>query len=289
MNLVPKFLRKKTVMDKLSEGTVTYKRLPETHTLDTDSFLNEPKLSLIYGIYINKGDFSPLHNMLSVYNNFHDSLKKQFELILIDDGSPTPLFIQENTYNLNITLLRILEDKAWNACGARNLGACYSRCKKLVFCDLDIIIEEKTLESLIYGKIYPNEMIIFNRQVLTQNGYERAKHSLCYPNIFAVLKSTFLNFNGYDEDIVGTYGDDIYFRRYITKNGMTFRRFGNIRETTPNANNEVSEHNLSRDLNGVLKYLETKKGHTKTMLNFPWEFVSEQIVTGSKNNSASST
>lgn len=76
MNLVPKFLRKKTVMDKLSEGTVTYKRLPETHTLDTDSFLNEPKLSLIYGIYINKGDLSPLHNMLSVYNNFHDSLKK---------------------------------------------------------------------------------------------------------------------------------------------------------------------------------------------------------------------
>lgn len=52
MKLVPKFLRKKTVMDKLSEGTVTYKRLPETLYLETDSFINAPKISLIYGIYI---------------------------------------------------------------------------------------------------------------------------------------------------------------------------------------------------------------------------------------------
>lgn len=211
--------------------------------------------------------------MLSVYDNYSESIKNQIELILVDDGSPTSLTIPENTYNLNITLLRILEDKAWNSCGARNLGACYSQCNKLIFSDLDFIVEEKTLESLIYGKINPNEMIIFNRQVLTEHGYERAKHALCPPNIFAVLKSTFLNFNGYDEDIVGTYGDDIYFRKYITKHGMHFKRFGNIRETTPNANSEVLEHNLSRDLTGVLEYLKIKQGHTKTMLNFPWEFV----------------
>lgn len=52
MKLVPKFLRKKNIMDKLSEGTVTYKRLPETLCLETDSFINIPKISLIYGIYI---------------------------------------------------------------------------------------------------------------------------------------------------------------------------------------------------------------------------------------------
>ena len=271
MKLVPKFLRKKTVMDKLSEGTVTYKRLPETLYLETDSFINAPKISLIYGIYID--ELTPLYNLLSAYNSYDDSIKNQIELILVDDCSPNPLIIPENTYNLNITLLRVLEDKAWNSCGARNLGACYSGCRKLIFSDLDFIIEEKTLESLIYGKINPNEMIIFNRQVLTENGYENAKHALCPPNIYAILKSTYLNFNGYDEDIVGTYGDDIYFRKYITKHGMKFKRFGHIRETTPNANSEVQEHKLSRDLTGVLEYLKTKQGHTKTMLNFPWEFV----------------
>jgi hypothetical protein len=273
MNLVPKFLRKKTVMDKLSEGTVTYKRLPETLSLETDSFINAPKISLIYGIYINKSDFTPLYDMLSVYDSYDESIKNQMELILVDDGSPNPLTIPENTFNLNITLLRILEDKAWNSCGARNLGACYSQCSKLVFSDLDFVVEEKTLESLIYGKINPDEMIVFHRQVLTENGYARAKHALCVPNIFAILKSTFLNFNGYDEDIVGTYGDDIYFRKYITSHGMNFKRFGHIRETTPNANSIALEHSLSRDLTGVLEYLKTKQGHTKVMLNFPWEFV----------------
>ena len=60
MKLVPKFLRKKTVMDKLSEGTVTYKRLPETLYLETDSFINAPKISLIYGIYIYRRVNSPV-------------------------------------------------------------------------------------------------------------------------------------------------------------------------------------------------------------------------------------
>lgn len=242
--------------------------LQEKAILPYEEDKENAKLFIIYGCYYQHNDFSSFDNLLKIYDSYSDDLKQRVDFIFVDDCSTFPLSLPTGL-NLNATLLRVLEDKKWNSCGARNLGACYATTKKIILSDLDRIISEETIRGLVSGAIGDNEMIRF-RCVETQS---------IHPNIFAMLKKTFLNVNGYDEDIVGIYGDDVWFRRNLVQNNIHVSVYGTIHSRGQSL---LGEHHLNRKHEPLKKYLAKKKEHTRQMLNFPWKFV-ESISTQKRN------
>ncbi|MFI3257990.1 MAG: glycosyltransferase family A protein [Spirochaetales bacterium] len=264
----PIIITRKTKHYNLKEGIIDYGSLPKTEKLPLDS--KSSPITLIYGVYYQHNNFKGLIDRLKEYDTFSDEIKKKLKIILVDDCSIYPISLPDNI-NLNITLLRVLEDKKWNSCGVRNLGVCYADTEKVLCMDIDWVIDENTLKMLQDSKINDNEMIVFDRTILNKEQLKK-EYGLIHPNTFAVLKSTFLKNNGYDEDIVGIYGDDIFFRKHISANGIKFIRTGHIMGLIRGFN----EHNLSRDLKPLYEYMKNKKEHTKVMLNFPWQFVDKK-------------
>ena len=90
------------------------------------------ELSYVVPVYFNTGNTSALADLLRTYAGYDSALLDRLQFIIVDDCSPTPPEIPADI-DLNILLLRINEDIAWNQPGARNLGITYARSDKMLF------------------------------------------------------------------------------------------------------------------------------------------------------------
>lgn len=123
---------------------------------------------------------------------------------------------------------------------------------------------KKTMRFCLSAKLEDKDMLLFN--------YVRPNDKRVPPNIFALNKNTYMNFNGYDEYYCGFYGEDIPFRKRLTRLGINFIRT----EEEIIMNETQAEHSLSRDLSkledAMLKSPSVDRIN-KPMLDFPWHFV----------------
>jgi len=141
--------------------------------------------------------------------NMSSITKTNFEFIVVDDGSPNwpAASVPRENVDFPLKIFRVKVDIPWNQHGARNIGAVNAESKWLFLTDIDQIIPEKVV-LIIDKKLEENFTYTFARRKF-KTGCEWRSHV----NTFLVTKENFLKAGGYDEQLHGLYGTDMYFRR----------------------------------------------------------------------------
>ena len=169
----------------------------------------------------------PTYNEESVILDCLNSLSKQslkdFEIIVVDDGSTDKTLQVLSDLGYMINDLRILKQNHLGAGAARNLGAKNAMGDILVFVDSDMTFDKNFLKMLVKPIISGKSKGTFSKDEYVRNwdniwarcynlneGWENKKrHPKNYPNtqkVFrAILKSEFDKVNGFT---AGGYNDD---------------------------------------------------------------------------------
>src|SRR5258708_3271468 len=106
------------------------------------------ELTYVVNCYFNKTDGSSLEELLRQYAGYSADVLDRVLFVVVDDGSPIPVVVAE-ALDLNLLLLRVTVDIAWNLAGARNLGVAMARSDKVLVTDLDYVFPESTLRALV--------------------------------------------------------------------------------------------------------------------------------------------
>lgn len=174
-------------------------------------------LSVILHSYNNQ---SCLDMQIDAFLAGSDDLREKFELIVVDDASEPPLFIdKEIVARPNLLFLRVKKDIAWNMAGCKNLGVLYSKSDWILFTDICHIVQPKGIHSIVtlIDTLDENTLYFFHRTFDDVLGLKSKVH----PNTFLVNRRRLLDHKGVDECFVGHYGyEDIYFiQKWIAKGG----------------------------------------------------------------------
>ena len=172
-----------------------------------------PMLAFCMPYYKNPG---MLAQQYQVWSEYPEALKAQIEIVLVDDGSPSPAVDVPRPEGLPaLRIYRVLEDRLWHQHGARNLAAKEAAAPWLFLTDMDHVLPAKSLEALLgrlnYDVVYTFHRLDAPRMTPTLN--DRGQEKL-HVNTFAMPRAYFWKVGGYDEDCVG-YGTDSYFRRRL--------------------------------------------------------------------------
>ncbi len=264
--------------NKLSCGIIDYNALPLTESVKYEENIS-PVISIVYPVYYTHKNKENFISLIERYDKYSSEVKSKFEIIIIDDGSKYPLTLPKS--NLNISLLRIEKDFPWNNSGARNLGACYATTPKLVMLDADWFVPEETLLKCIDIKLSNNDIMPLKWTTDSTIPPQRV-----LPNLFCINKQTFFKFNCYDEQWCGSYGEDLFYRKYIQSNGINSVITNHF--LLPHGKNYVTNdsHNLSRNARAALRKVSKIKNlyHSKRILKFPWALVSQQYYLPENNS-----
>lgn len=177
-------------------------------------------LSLCVPFYENHG---MLGHQYETWASYPDALKAQLEVVLVDDGSPTPAADVPRPDGLPpLRLYRVLKDIPWHQHGARNLAATEAAGPWLLLTDMDHVVPADSMMALldVLTEAPTDAIFTFARVdapdfTPTLNRYGGLKPHV---NSFALTKALFWAVGGYDEDCVG-YGTDSYFRRRLFAQG----------------------------------------------------------------------
>jgi len=172
------------------------------------------RLSIIVNCYVEPANREGAARLLASYADLDPDLKRQVELILVDDHSP--LRIDPPTARgLRGRLFRIDADIPWNQPGARNLGVVHARSDRILMHDMGQHAPAGTLRRLLAMRGPGRRIHKFHR---VEEGTDRP--SPPHANSLFLSRTRFLQWFGYDEQFAGHYArEDTTFTRLQ-------RRFG---------------------------------------------------------------
>ncbi len=240
------------------------------------------ELSYIVPVFFNQGNTEMLNDLLRTYSTYSNEILERIQFIFVDDCSPIPIRIPEQ-FNLNILLLRVIDDIKWNQGGARNLGVMQARTSKVLLTDVDHIFPEVLFRKMLSAKI-SDKLYKFKR--IDDKGNRVA--SAC--NIYFSSKSVFFKSLGYDEEFCGNYGyEDTMFFEFQKKLGTKQPYFNRIdRIIVKKLDNVSNYHTLKRDtetnkilFQKKLEHIKSKSpflSHSRLFLNFKWEITEERFM-----------
>lgn len=243
--------------------------------------LNRIDLAYVIPCYFDQKNTENLDLLLRTYAEYPPEVIERIEFVIVDDASPIPVQIPADI-DLNIRLLRIREDIAWNQGGARNLGVLYSRCDKVLATDLDHLFTAETLAHILALPRLGRRMYRFRRQ--DKDGQPIKPH----PNSFVMSRGRFFELFGVDEEFSGHYGcEDGMFWRWQRYNGTRFSFFPKRYTSLLRDYDRLrSDHSLSRDTvyNNAMKHRKLKEwaewgargGHSRRFLEFTWDLVEDR-------------
>lgn len=139
-----------------------------------------------------------------------DDLTRYMSIMIVDDGSPNrkaqDVF---KTYwpidsSISLSQFRIEVDVRWNWLAARNIGVHNSKTDWIMLTDMDHVLPENTLNTLVYGQHSRGVIYRFSR-----TGAKTHPH----PNSWFMTKNMYWQVGGYDETFSGYYGTDGEYRR----------------------------------------------------------------------------
>lgn len=137
-------------------------------------------------------------------------LTRFMALMIVDDGSPEmtarnvlKIYWPMDSY-IGLDHYRIDVDVRWNWLAARNIGAHHARTHWIMLTDIDHMLPEETLRTLVYGEFNKNIIYRFSR-----TGTKTHPH----PNSWFMTKDMYWKVGGYDEQLSGFYGTDGEYRR----------------------------------------------------------------------------
>lgn len=132
-------------------------------------------------------------------------LRARMSAVIVDDGSPdhtAERVLAHRSLPFPIRLFRIDVDRRWNWLAARNIGLHYAAPGWVLVTDMDHVVPEATVRSVIDGAHAPGVIYAFSR--VEHTGAPAAPHSAS----FLLTKAMFWKVGGYDERLSGHYGTD---------------------------------------------------------------------------------
>lgn len=235
------------------------------------------KLSIVIPAY-----FTDVHSVLfrnlDNYCKMKESVRKELEVIVVDDCSKTPIDLSKYRDILNISLFRIDIDISWNQPGARNLGCVHVNNKWIYVTDVDHYIPEKTVEYILENMNNFNEMHIRYFYRINPDNTELAnKKPLGRVGSALISKKVFDMLGGWDERFSGSYGgDDKEFINRARREGCAIvdeKTFNLISlNSAIDYTSKKEYHNLKRHFDRNKKIPILKK-RNENILNFKWHKV----------------
>ena len=172
-------------------GSVTY---TVQHSLDGITYFDNPDMFKVH---------------LATWHTYSRKIKKLIDFIVIDDCSKVPLKLERA--NLNLTILKVIDDIIWNLLGARNLGADYCKTDWFLMTDTDMLLPANEAVKLL--KLSKNDSnVIWDLDHIDVISTKRGTNA----NQVFISKELFWRCWGYDEDFSGNYGhEDSYFNHCL--------------------------------------------------------------------------
>jgi len=175
------------------------------------------QLSLVMPFYMNSG---MLARQFEGWAAWPARVKREIEIVLVDDGSPEPAVDVPRPDGLPaLSIYRVTEDRPWHQHGARNLGAHVANGKWLLLTDMDHVLAVDSAASLLkrirLGQLDETTTYMLDR-IEADTGLPtigRDGQPKPHPNSFVLTKEHFWRIGGYDEDFCGVYGTDGLFRQ----------------------------------------------------------------------------
>lgn len=165
------------------------------------------KLSFIFAYYDNP---NMLARQYEIWASYRQDIKDQMEVVLVDDASPRyPAKDVRKSVGLPpMRIFRVEPDIHWHWDGARNLGAHVASGDYLLMTDMDHIIPDKLVDTVLKMELNPHAMYSFGRT------YSDGQPLPGHLNSFMVAKTKFWEIGGYDEAYTGNYlAQDVLFLR----------------------------------------------------------------------------
>jgi len=181
-------------------------------------------ITLIYPYYNSPG---MLAKHYAHWAGFSAETKALIDIIIVDDGSMVAhaINVPRPEGLPRVRIYRILEDKDWNWCGARNLGAKVAEGKWLFLTDMDHMVPEETIRS-VARHAKPDRAYRFARldypdltPTLGKDGKPKP-----HPNTWCMEKSMYWKVGGYDEFFSGQYGFDGVYHTRVKQHAQVVER-----------------------------------------------------------------
>jgi hypothetical protein len=207
-----------------------------------------------------------LKQQLAWWGTYPANLREHFSVILVDDGSPTPAVVVDPPVALR--LFRIDVDVRWNWLAARNIGAKHAE-GWCVFTDMDHVITQPCLESLVYGPHDARMIYGFSR--IESTGEVNAPH----PNSWFLTRSMFWNVGGYDETLSGHYGTDGSWRRRLARTAPMAILSDRLVRHEYVTDSSTTAYKRKQPVDAAVKKLDKSgsPGFTPKVLSFPYHEV----------------
>jgi hypothetical protein len=167
------------------------------------------------------------HKCLTQYinhwnNNFNDDVKKQFNIIIVDDHSQqykASDIIKQHNIQFNTQIYYITDDKGFNVGGARNLGALKCTADRFLNMDFDLCFSESNIKELLALDVTDKCMYRILRDAYkVKNGKKSQKY---HHSAIVMLKSLWEDGYIWDEDFAPLYGwEDHYFIKVFQEFGI---------------------------------------------------------------------
>jgi glycosyltransferase involved in cell wall biosynthesis len=201
------------------------------------------------------------------------SLRDHVEVIVVDDGSPTPLAPLE-VDGVRVRQFRIDVDVRWNWLAARNIGAHHAAGEWLLLTDMDHVVPVDTLFVAMHARLDPKVVYVFQR--LEHTGARIGPHSAS----FLMAKSLFWAIGGYDETLSGYYGTDGDWRRRLSAHAsMEVLPFSLVRHEYVEDSSTVRYKRKQPEDAAVSRLVKARgKGWTPKTLSFPYHEVSAVLA-----------
>lgn len=204
------------------------------------------------------------------WNEYPDDLMDNLRVILVDDGSPrqpAEVVVRAALPRVRFSkrLFRVDVDVRWNWLAARNIGAHYAPDGWMLLTDMDHVVPERTLRSLMTSEYDTNTIYRFSRI-----GTKTTPH----PNSWFVTREMFWRIGGYDESASGYYGTDGDYRRRCAETApvVILPDVLEHHEFEQDASCSAYERKQPEDAEGK-RILRARRGLPPKVLSFPYHEV----------------
>jgi len=170
-----------------------------------------PLVALVFAYYENP---EMLELQWREISRYAARVKTLLEVIVVDDGSPNnPAGEVTRPRGLpQHSIFRLDRDVRWNQDAARNIGAYEAQAPWLLLTDIDHVVPEETLTTVLSRKLDPEVVYSFPR-IKFESGDDRESH----PNSYFMTRDLYWAIGGHDEDYKGIYGKDFLFRKRVLR------------------------------------------------------------------------
>lgn len=173
-------------------------------------------LNFIYPYYDNP---KMLEEQIKVWSSYNDHDKRQIEIVIVDDCSPTYPAIEvfDQKISLPLRLYRYKKNLKWHQDACLNLGATVAYNNTWLFTSaMDHVMPHESLRMVLdlitNEKLNPSTCYIFRRVTFGDRAELEPSE-----DVHLIYRDLYWDMGGRDEDLCGYYGADLNFIQRLKK------------------------------------------------------------------------